>query len=104
MKKHIMINKEGNQKLEVTILNFSDWESFGELVQFIENYYEAKILKKYDGPDASKWIFNCRGKIIELVYDDFYGNYFIAPTPESEQIVLEIAKDLDERLKNIESK
>ncbi len=95
-----MITKTAGKPLEVTFSVVNDWDSFDKLVTFVESHYSAKALTKADGPDARKWILVSNGIKFELVHDDVYGNYFLAPTEESEQLVLEITADLEQRLQN----
>ncbi len=86
--------------LEVVIVDIPDWEGFEKLILFVQKYYSAEVLAQYDGPDARKWILESRGHQFELIHDDGYGNYFVAPTQESELIVSEIGRDLEARLKD----
>ena len=62
---------------------------------FMERY------TRIDGPGTRRWILKARGKNFELRHDDGYGNYFLASSPDSEEIVYEIGKDLASRLKSI---
>lgn len=68
-------------------------------MQFLKISYNVKILQSADGPDVRRWIFECEGKVFELIHDDGIGNYFIAPSEESEPLLYKIGKDLEERLK-----
>ena len=100
MSKPILILKQPNERLEIKICAISSWGGFDELIQFLKNEYNAKVLSENDGPDARRWILESQNKKIELIHDDMYGNYLIAPTEDSEDIVYEIGKDLEERLKD----
>jgi hypothetical protein len=79
-----------------------DWDGFDKLINYLEINYQTKILGSFDGPGARRWILEVNEKIIELIHDDGYGNYFKAPTVDSEDIVREIGADLEERLQGIE--
>jgi hypothetical protein len=96
-----LFNKKTNQPLEVNICAIPDWEGFDKLIQYLKNEYSVEIISQNDGPGARKWIFKARGLIFEMRHDDGYGNYLFAPSSDSERIVCEIGKDLENRLKNI---
>ncbi len=99
MDKPVLFNKKTSQSLEVDICAISDWEGFDKIIQFLKNEYAVEIESQIDGPDARRWVLKARGKKFELRHDDGYGNYIFAPFPDSEQIVYEIGKDLESRLK-----
>lgn len=92
------IRNNNNQYMSV-INPIPDWEGFDKLIKYIQVNYDVEILKSYDGPDARRWIIRLNGEIIELIHDDGFGNYFLAPTVESEGIVKKIGEDLESRLK-----
>lgn len=101
MRKSVVVTSKKGDKLEITVVAVPGWEGFDKLILFLEKHYGAKALKKYDGPDARRWILKCQNQIIELIHDDMFGNYLHAPTVESEGIIKNIAKDLEQRLSNI---
>ena len=80
----------------------SDWDGFDELIGYLEKNYQTKILNSFDGPGARRWIAEINEKIIELIHDDGFGNYFLSPTVASEEMVREIGEDLEKRLKKSE--
>lgn len=102
MKKVIMFDKSRGDNLTVTPLYIGGLEGFEKLFEFVEGNYNAIVLRKIEGPDARKWILHCSGQEIFLIYDDFYGNYFEAPSKESEAIAYEIGRDLEKRLSETE--
>jgi len=67
----------------------------------LKNEYGAEIVSQVDGPGGRRWILRARGKEFELRHDDGYGNYLLASSPASEEIVYQIGKELENRLKNI---
>src|SRR3990167_3244872 len=101
MNKSVVVTSRKNEKLEITIVAIPDWDGYDKLILFLTKHYDAIIIAEYDGPDARRWILKCHDQIIELIHDDMFGNYLLAPTVESEPIVTEIANDLEERLKKI---
>lgn len=101
MKEPVIFHKEPGKPLEITIIDIPDWEGFDKLIQFVQKYYFAEIIAKYDGPGARKWILQSQGHMFELIHDDGYGNYFIASGDDSEEIVLKIGEDLSARLKQL---
>ena len=102
--KPVIFLKDQKGHLRAIIEVIPDWEGFGKLVKYLEINYHAKIVKSYDGPDARRWIISIDKTIIELIHNDDYGNYFIAPTKDSEATVYEIGKDLENRLRKLEEK
>jgi hypothetical protein len=102
MTQPILFLKNSHDQLEVKISAVPDWDGFDKLIDFIKQEYHAVSLNAYDGPDARRWILEIDGIQFELIHDDMFGNYLVAPTIESEEIVREIGKDLEERLKNVE--
>lgn len=100
MKKNIYFTKEKNKPLEGHILPVADWEGFDKLIMFVQKYYDAKVLAEFDGPDARRWILESNGKQFELIHQDALGNYFLAPTEDSEEIVYQIANDIDQRFQD----
>ncbi|GAB4393539.1 MAG: hypothetical protein Tsb005_12270 [Gammaproteobacteria bacterium] len=101
MSKSIVVTSGKGERLEVTIVGIPGWEGFDKLILFLIKHYDASVLEKYDGPDARRWILECRNQTIELIHDDMFGNYLLAPTVKSEDVIREIANDLEERLKDI---
>ncbi|CAN5273591.1 hypothetical protein BH10PSE19_BH10PSE19_09620 [soil metagenome] len=99
--KSVLFLKRPNERLEVKICAIPDWEGFDKLIIFLKQQYDAKILAEYDGPDARRWILESHGQQFELIHDDMFGNYLVAPTINSENLVQEIGKDLEQRLENI---
>jgi len=87
--------------LEVDICAVPDWDGFDKLIRFLINEYAIDIVREIDGPDARRWILRAQGKVFELRHDDGYGNYFVAPSAESERIVTAIGQDLEKRLKDV---
>ncbi|MDR3492555.1 MAG: hypothetical protein P4M12_11060 [Gammaproteobacteria bacterium] len=100
MTKSVIFIRDDNNQYRAVIDAISDWEGFEKLITFVQKYYSAEVLEEYDGPDARKWILESNGHRFELIHDDGYGNYFLARTQESEDIIRTIGKDLEERLKN----
>ncbi len=101
MDKPVLFNNKSDQPLEVDICAIPDWDGFDKLIEFVKNEYAVEIVSRIDGPGTRRWILKARGKKFELRHDDGYGNYFLASSPDSEEIVYEIGKDLASRLKNI---
>jgi hypothetical protein len=97
--KNIIIKRE-NQPLQIDIYPVQDWEGFDELINFIVEHYAATILEKADGPDARRWIMMKEGKVFELIHHDMVGNFLIAPTEDSESIILEISAALERNFAN----
>jgi len=102
MIKPVLFLRDKEKIYRAVIDSIPDWDGFDKLISYLEKNYQTKILTSADGPGARRWIIEVNKKIIELIHDDGYGNYFLAPTVESEGMVREIGKDLEIRLKNIE--
>ncbi len=98
MNELISILREKNRPLEIEIPAMPAWNSFDELIDFLVKEYNAVALVKADGPDARRWILESNGSQIELVHDDLMGNKLVAPSVDSEELVLTIGRDLEQRL------
>lgn len=101
MSKSVLFLRDNTGEYSVLVKAIPDWEGFEKLVKFLEINYQANVLESYDGPGARRWIIEVQNKIIELIHDDGYGNYFLAPTVESEEILNTIGKDLENRLSDV---
>jgi len=75
-----------------------DWDAFDELIEFLVDQYAAEITEQFDGPDARRWILEIAGQEFELWHDDVAGNSFVATKPGAEELIREIAVDLERRL------
>jgi hypothetical protein len=91
--------KEPNEKLEVRIRAMPSWEDFDKLITFLKQEYNVLVLDECDGPDARVWELESNGCRFQLIQDDPYGNSLFAPTENSEALVIQIGKDLENRLK-----
>ena len=98
MNELISILREKNKPLEIEIPAMPSWDGFDKLIDFLIKEYNAIVLVKADGPDARRWILESNGSQFELTYDDPMGNTLVAPTVESEELILTIARDLEQRL------
>jgi hypothetical protein len=95
----ILITKRARRPLEISIGEAEDWEGFDMLIQYMENTFHVTVIDAIDGPGARLWtLADDSGVQFELVHDDGYGNYLLAPTPESEEIIMKIGRDIDARL------
>lgn len=101
MKKSVVFLRNSNKQLEVKINAIPDWQGFDKLIIFLQQQYNTKILAEYDGPDARRWILASNGQQFELIHDDMFGNYLIAPNEDSETLINEIGRDLENRLKSL---
>lgn len=98
MTKDVIFSKYANKPLEVEICAIASWEGFDQLIAFLQQEYSAIIIEENDGPDARRWILESNHQRFELVHDDMFGNYLIAPTKDSEPLVYEIALDIEKRI------
>lgn len=100
--KNIIFLRSGDNELQVDVCAISDWNGYDKLIKFVQEYYNAEIVVSLDGPDGSRrCVLECDHIKFELIHDDFYGNYFLASTPNSEELIRKIGEDLEQRLKNI---
>jgi hypothetical protein len=98
--KYISWPENYNKLPKIDVYNIDDWEGFEKVIEFLRRNYNVQVVAKYDGPDARRWILECNGVKFELIHDDGYGNYFIAPSKNSEKIVCDIAKDIENRMRS----
>lgn len=96
--KPIYICREQNKPLEVEIPAMPSRDGFNKLIDFLVKEYNAVVLFDADGPDARRWILESKGTQFELVHDDLVGSALVAPSVDSEELVLKIGKDLEQRL------
>jgi len=102
IKKNILIIEKENEPLQIDVFAIQDWESFDKLIEFVKKYYNAHVIKEADGPGARRWILESNGKLFQLIHDDMSGNYFVALSKDSEELVYKIGRDLESRLNNID--
>lgn len=101
MNKKIFYTHRPNKNLKAVVLDIPDWDGFDKLIQFVKKHYDAEVITEADGPGARCWILSSKGQKFKLVHDDGYGNYFEPLTKNDESIVLEICRDLEQRLSKI---
>lgn len=94
MSKTVLFLRDEKKRLTAIMNLIPDWEGFDKLINYLEIHYKTTILESCDGPDARRWIIKVNGEQIELIHDDGYGNYFLAPTIATETIVRQIGLDL----------
>ena len=100
MKSPLFITRNKN-RLEISISPIEDWDGFDKLIQYMIIQFSVTIIESIDGPGSRRWILELDGHQFELIHDDGYGNYLLAPTKDSEAIILKIADDLEERLADL---
>lgn len=100
--KYIYYSKNNEEKLEAYIHPMPNWEDFDKLIQYLMNEFAIKVIEKIDGPGSRRWILECDGILFELIYDDGYGNYLLASSRGSQQIIHKIGNDLEERFRRVE--
>ena len=84
-----------NEPLEIHILQGEDWEGFDEIVGYLVKSLNIIVSESIDGPDARRWILKQDNIIFELIHDDVFGSYLLAPTKESEIVIKNIANNID---------
>jgi hypothetical protein len=99
--KNIIFKKEPGKAFEVFIYPIQDWDGFEKLIQYMKNEFSIQVHEQYDGPYSRRWKVSKKGVKFELIHEDGYGNYLVAPSLESEAIVKTIAEDLEKRLRNV---
>lgn len=99
MGQNVLFIREENGSYRVVIDAIPDWEGFDKLIKYLEVHYQAHVVKSVEGPDARRSVIEIGNEIIELVHSDGYGNYFLASDKNNEALILEIGKDLENRLK-----
>lgn len=98
MNQPISILREKNKPLAIEIPAMPSWDGFDKLTNFLIEEYSTVVLVKADGPDARRWVLESNGSQFELIHDDLMGNKLMAPTADTEELILRIGHDLEERL------
>lgn len=88
-------------KLACDVRAIPDWDGLEKIAAFLERYFSATVVQRFDGPDARRWILTINGSTIELQHEDPWGNVIIAPEPRAEPLVLHLAEELRRRLENL---
>lgn len=105
MKKQVIYeyfeNKNGKE-YNVVISAIKDWEGFEKLAEYIKRFHQAELIEACDGPDARRWFYRIDDIQIELIHDDLFGNYLCSPDLNGKEIIDNIGKALEEKLKNQE--
>ena len=97
-KKDIFFIEAKSGLLELDIVWISDWEGFDKLVSFLHKYYQASIIKKFDGIGSRRYQLRVGNDLLELTYDDLYGNSMKSLTSQGNIILKKIGEDLRQRL------
>ena len=95
---NIILRRNKTGLLELDIISAPSWDEFDKLMMFLQNEYDAKIVRLADGPDARVCTFKISEQEIQLFHDDFFGNSMSPCSEDGEEIVDQIAIDLDNRL------
>lgn len=88
--------RRGKKACDVTAL--PGWEGIEDRWRYLEATFAAECVRRFDGPDARRWIVELRGATLELQYDDVLGTMIVSPGPESDEILSVVAADLERRL------
>lgn len=89
---------EGSETLACAVHAIPDWDGFKKLVRFLEKHYQGQVLDSVDGPDARRAVLDVLGHVFEVHHEDPWGNSIFAFSPQSHELLREIAADLDSRL------
>ena len=93
---------EGSETLECAVYAVSDWDGFEKLVRFLEKHYQGRVLDSVDGPDARRAVLEVRGQRLEVQHEDPWGNSIFSFSPQSHELLREVAADLKSRLSAVD--
>ena len=89
---------EQSETLECAVHAIPDWDGFKKLVRFLKEHYQGRVLDSVDGPDARRAVLEIRGQRLEVQHEDPWGNSIFSLSPQSHELLREVAADLDARL------
>lgn len=74
------------------------WEDFDSLIDFLKDFYDAKVSLSADGPGARRWILDISGFTVEVLFDDLGGIDILSTNAEGFELIKKIGMDLNERI------
>lgn len=90
MTKEIILRASNNAELIADFKTLEDWEAFEVIANTIIEKLNAQVKEKLDGPDARVWVFRVNDIDFSL-HNNPYGNYLMATTEPSKEILKQIA-------------
>lgn len=95
-------NSIANEPAKYQILGLNDWEFFDTLVSFLIKNFNAEVITEDDGLYTRKWQLFCDGELFFIEHHEDAGNWFQSCSDKGDSdLMRKIAKDLEERLKDI---
>lgn len=90
---------ESDGRLEITLLDKSDWKLFEKIFQKIRENFDIKLINKIDGIDERYWDFEINGGLICLHLQHYLGiSIFSVNDPAMNEVVKKIAEELGNEL------
>lgn len=90
---------ESDGRLEIALLDKSDWKLFEQIFQKIRENFDIKLINKIDGIDERYWDFEINGGLICLHLQHYLGiSIFSVNDPVMNEVVKKIAEKLGEEL------
>jgi hypothetical protein len=74
------------------------WDGLEKLWKYLERHWSALCLLRVDGPDARRWVVGVRDAVLELEFEEPWGNRLISSSPSCDRVLIEIFHDLQQRL------
>ena len=94
----VMKYKKGESRILELIHNNLSYEFMEKLVGFLESRYDARVLKKYDGPATRRWFVEMEGTKYTVDYFDDAGIEIFAEDGTGNALLEKLAADLKARL------
>ena len=94
----VMKYKKGKNRILELIHNNLSYEFIEKLVAFLESSYDARVLKKYDGPATRRWFVEIEGKKYTVDYFDDAGIEIFTEDGTGNVLLEKLAADLKARL------
>lgn len=83
-----------NHRRVCDILVLENSSGFEKLAAIIEERHGGRVVKRFDGPDARRWVIETPAGIVELHHDDAWGNRLISTCGQTDAEVDNIGSDL----------
>lgn len=90
----MILRRKPDNRLEIEICDWPDWNAFELLAQRIANRYDGQIVRRLDGLDQRYWDIQVLGQTVTLHLELYLGISLFAEDPRSNEVIRKIGEIL----------